>query len=429
MKQKLSFIAVLLLLPALAWATDYSSSNFTVQDPILSSGTATSTSTNFGLGQSLGQTAIGKSTSTSYQLWSGFQYFFTVSANTLTATAGDGQVALSWTSPSTYLGVSVGDYDVGVGTVSGSYTFENAGNVTSYTKTGLSNGATYYFKIKAKTASGTFLVFSNEASAQPSGEAAAETGGGGSSTILAGSLNIKGLSSPGATLIILRNGNIVATATADNQALFETSLTGITPGLHNFGLYAIDREGIKNATYSFQKNIVHSVVSSVTAVLSPTSRLSHTIIKQGENLTASGYTMPNAEVSIWVDSKIARSANSNQAGFWNGIINTSALALGKHEIKVQARQGTNTSQFSILLEFEVDPEKSVPTPPPKAPGVPGAPAQRSDLNEDGRVNLVDFSILLYHWQRPAGSSLTADINKNGFVDLIDFSIMMYDWTG
>ena len=423
-------LITILLLPLNSIATDFSSTNFTVKDPIISSGTATSTSANFGLGQSLGQTAIGKSTSTSYQLWSGFQYFFKASANTLTATAGNGQVALSWTVPSTFLGAVVGDYDVGVGTVSGSYTFENAGNVNNYTKTGLSGGATYYFKIKAKTSGGTFLVFSNEVSAAPTGAATpGPTGGGGSSTILAGSLNIKGGASPGVTLIILRNGNIVATATADNQALFETSLTGITPGLHNFGLYVIDREGIKNSTYSFQKNIVHSVVSSVTAVLSPTLKLSHTVIKQGEKLTASGYTMPNAEASIWVDSKIAQSANSNQAGFWNGTIDTIALALGKHEIKVQARRGIDLSQFSLALEFEIDAEKSIPTPPPKAPGVPGAPAQISDLNEDGRVNLVDFSILLYFWLRPAEANAIADINKDGFTDLVDFSIMLYEWTG
>ena len=50
----------------------------------------------------------------------------------------------------------------------------------------------------------------------------------------------------------------------------------------------------------------------------------------------------------------------------------------------------------------------------------------ADLNGDGRVNITDFSILLYHW---GTDNECADQNQNGVVDLIDFSVMMYYWTG
>jgi len=60
----------------------------------------------------------------------------------------------------------------------------------------------------------------------------------------------------------------------------------------------------------------------------------------------------------------------------------------------------------------------------------GAPAEgicpRGDLNKDGRVNLIDFSILLYWWGR---TNSCADLNGNGIVDLPDFSVMLYYWTG
>jgi hypothetical protein len=54
----------------------------------------------------------------------------------------------------------------------------------------------------------------------------------------------------------------------------------------------------------------------------------------------------------------------------------------------------------------------------------------SDLNRDGKVNLVDFSILLFHWNTDGGrSDPPADINQDGRVTLTDFSILIFNWTG
>lgn len=51
----------------------------------------------------------------------------------------------------------------------------------------------------------------------------------------------------------------------------------------------------------------------------------------------------------------------------------------------------------------------------------------ADFNQDNKVDLVDFSILLYNWGMPKNEA--ADLNKDGRVDLVDFSIMLYWWTG
>jgi uncharacterized membrane protein YgcG len=56
-----------------------------------------------------------------------------------------------------------------------------------------------------------------------------------------------------------------------------------------------------------------------------------------------------------------------------------------------------------------------------------ARANGTDINGDGKVNLVDFSILLYNWGRPKISKV--DLNGDNVVDLRDFSIMLYWWTG
>jgi len=82
---KALFIAILLaglLLPSghLLKATDFTSTNFIVKDPVIEPGAGFSTSTNFRLWSSIGQDAIGLSATTSFGLRGGFLYFPAVAA-------------------------------------------------------------------------------------------------------------------------------------------------------------------------------------------------------------------------------------------------------------------------------------------------------------------------------------------------------------
>ncbi|MCU0653284.1 MAG: dockerin type I repeat-containing protein, partial [Candidatus Pacebacteria bacterium] len=53
----------------------------------------------------------------------------------------------------------------------------------------------------------------------------------------------------------------------------------------------------------------------------------------------------------------------------------------------------------------------------------------ADLNGDGKVNSVDFSILLYYWKsKVALKNPLVDINRDGKVNSVDFSIMLYQWS-
>ena len=82
----------------------------------------------------------------------------------LAATAGNSQVALSWTASA-----GATSYNVYRGTTAGgeSTTAVATGQTgTTYTNTGLTNGTTYYFKVKAVNSVGT-SGYSNEASATP----------------------------------------------------------------------------------------------------------------------------------------------------------------------------------------------------------------------------------------------------------------------
>ncbi len=92
----------------------------------------------------------------------------------LTATAGTGQVSLSWTPPANNGGVNITSYRVYRGTSSGTETLLTSGGcsglgaVTSCTDTGLTAGQAYYYKVSAVNAIGEGSQ-SNEASATPTG--------------------------------------------------------------------------------------------------------------------------------------------------------------------------------------------------------------------------------------------------------------------
>jgi hypothetical protein len=408
-------------------AQNYSSGSFTVENPVIDSGTRSSSSLNFGLGQSLSQLAIGRSTSASFQLWSGFQYYYKVDANTLTATPDDGEVDLSWTVPQAFLGANVAGYEVGTGTTSGSYAFQDVGNVTSFTKTGLTNGTPYFFIIKAYATGGTFLVFSNEATATPNGVVPPPPppppGGGGGGSY--GSIIISGKAYPNASVTVLRDSSVASNVTASATGDFSVTLTNQPAGTYTYGLYATDAEGSRSPTLGFERTIPNGVsIMAEDLVVAPTIRQSHATVKQGEGITFAGYAAPNVAVTLSFAGTLSftRSATSGVNGLYSYVLSTSGVANGAYSVTAYSQVNGLDSPLSFSLNFSVGDQTVTPPPP--------GDCARSDLNCDGRVNLVDFSIMLYFWESTDFSrNPRVDIDKSGAVGLRDLSIMLYDWTG
>ena len=172
------------------FAQEFNATGYKILDPVIQpGGFSTTTSGDYQLNGVITQISVGTSTVTStYNLSSGFLYFPAVTTPVVTATAGDASAALSWTAASGYLGWTVSGYNVGQSTVPGGpYTYVSLGNITSSTRTGLSNGTTYYFVIRPEDAFGNSLATSTEVSATPVAGAASavvstptgSTGGGG----------------------------------------------------------------------------------------------------------------------------------------------------------------------------------------------------------------------------------------------------------
>ena len=87
-----------------------------------------------------------------------------------TATPGTAHVHLAWIAPSSNGGAAITDYEVCFATTSAAVTacstHETAGTATALTVTGLTNGTTYFFAVKAENAKG-FGPLSNTKTATP----------------------------------------------------------------------------------------------------------------------------------------------------------------------------------------------------------------------------------------------------------------------
>ena len=229
---------------------------------------------------------------------------------------------------------------------------------------------------------------------------------------------LQGKAYPLSSITVLQDGKIVTTTIADAQANFKIEITNITAGIWTFGIWAEDKEGRKSITFSFTTSVTSGMTTTISGIfLPPTIDIDKTLVQRGETLNILGITAPQSEVSIFVRSpqEIIKKTNAKTDGTWFHPFDTTPLEDGFHTTRAKAASPEGLlSTFSQTLAFNVGRELVTALCP------------KGDLNKDGKVNLVDFSILLYWWGR---YNACADQNQDGIVNLKDFSIMLYWWTG
>jgi hypothetical protein len=228
---------------------------------------------------------------------------------------------------------------------------------------------------------------------------------------------IKGKAYPESKITLLEDGKVLATKKADTLADFEIEIADITAGIWTFGIWAEDKDGRKSITFSFTTSVTEGMTTTVSNIfVPPTIELSKVSFQKGETLNIFGQTAPESEVSISVESpEIVKKTIATEEGDWDYSFDASILDEGSYTARAKATSPEGLlSSYSKALDFYI------------GKGVPGVICPNADLNGEGKVNLIDFSILLYWWGKDDPCS---DQNGNGRVDLPDFSIMMYHWTG
>jgi len=228
----------------------------------------------------------------------------------------------------------------------------------------------------------------------------------------------KGRAYPSAIVTILKNNSVIANFKAEQSGLFERRISGMPGGTYNFSIFAEDTEGNNSVTISFMVGVLENRITTISNIFIPsTISINPQAVLQGEKINIFGQVFPESNIRIFVSpfDLVKETAASNQ-GKWSLDLETDSLEAGEYKVKNKSFYGEGEqSGFSQELSFKII---------KKVEACKGA-----DLNIDGKVDLVDFSILLYFWEQKKPANRCADINSDGTVDIIDFSIMMYQWTG
>lgn len=415
------------------YAQYLNSASYQLENPVTIIEGGESASSSFKYLSGSGQLDSGEGTSTSFTNLAGTLYYPVGTTPVLITTAGNSQVALSWTASVGTFG-TVTSYSVGISTSSGGvYTYTSVGNVASYTYTGLTNGTTYYFKVRSY-ALGIALSDSVFVSGTPVGSSTPPPPppGGGGPPILPGvggdngtsSINFSGRAYPQSKVVILKNGSIYVTTIADPLASFSVSANKVSEGEQIFSVYGEDSQGRRSIPFTFPLKVgLDSTINIGGIFLSPTIDVDKNVVKQGENIAIFGQSVPDSNITISVNSPVEffNNVKTDKEGVYLLNFDTAKLEIGSHSAKSKSAILTEVSPFGNTVAFKVGTES-------KKKDVKDCSNLRGDLNCDGKVNLVDFSIMAY-WYKKSGVPVKIDLNSDSLVNLVDFSILAYNWTG
>jgi cysteine-rich repeat protein len=248
------------------------------------------------------------------------------------------------------------------------------------------------------------------------------SGGGGSDEELGDTIiNIIGRAYPSQTINFLLDTEDVGSVRSDDDGEFEFAIEA-TPGTATLGLWSTDANDVRSITLNNTFDVTQGAITNLNGViLPPTISLESQNVDPGDVIAISGQSVPNSTVELTInDDELTETTQSNADGDWVINFDTSRIAIAEHILRARTITGepplTTESSFSNSLQLFV--------------GVEGQASRPSDLNRDGFVNLIDFSILIFWWQTDGGDSdPPADINGNGSVSLEDFSILLFNWTG
>lgn len=285
------------------------------------------------------------------------------------------------------------------------------------------------YKIDQRRIWAVVVVESDDSEGEDTGSSGGGSGGGGGGIkVVATGAKFSGRAYPLSHIDLLKDGVIIGSTVAGPDAQFSITVTGINSGSHTFLIIGRDTDGLRSQSLSFPITVSSGVTTAISGIfLAPTLTVDKLVVSRGDNLAIFGQTAPDSKVTIGIASEHEsfHFTDADESGVFLYNFNSALLAFGDHETRAKSEKDGSITQFGQEVTFEVG-SRTVLN---KNIGCP----LRGDLNNDCRVDIVDFSIAAFWYEKPLSTGLVTTekvwLNGDGALDLVDLSIMAFHWTG
>ncbi len=367
------------------------------------------------------------------------------------ATIGDSSASVSWSAPAFNGGSSITSYTVTSNIGGHSVTTSN----TNATVPGLSNGTTYTFTVTATNALGTSTSSGTSNGVTPA-------------TIPSVPTNIVAVAGNGQVTInftapVNNGGSTITDYVVEYKLSSGGTWTMFSDGVGTSP--SITVTGLANYSYYdfriYARNIIgDGTISSVLSATPTTPAPPAQVLIMGfSDLTVSSVPGESIATQIRITNEgsteyeyqytwCVTNSQSNLCGGGDDIFSSTAAKLIQPSENFDTTLHSTVSTpgnyyFHLDVQFGSDSSEAnqsftavsgTPVNPPNGGGGGGSSQKENpkcesgDLNCDGKINSIDFSILLYFWKSQAPfKNQYVDINKDNKVDSIDFSILLFKW--
>ncbi len=243
-------------------------------------------------------------------------------------------------------------------------------------------------------------------------------GGGGGSASTPASIVFSGKAFLGATLGIYLMGQESGQALIGDEfktqadGSFKKEITSPIEGKTLYGLLIKDQNGnigkSKFFTYDIRYN---TTIKQENILFAPIIKINKSAFVRKEFLSAFGYAAPSSKVELLVDGKVYADTQATDIGQYQIFADTNNMPLGIHTLRTR-QIDTPSKTTSDVSEAKII-----------RMGI--FSFSNIDFNQDGQINVSDWSIFLSQW---SSSDITIrladDINGDGKLDASDFSVFL-----
>lgn len=230
----------------------------------------------------------------------------------------------------------------------------------------------------------------------------------------------KGEAYPNAEVFILKNGKKIISVFADGKGYFSSLISEEYQSTIMYTIYAEDISGDRSIIINYPVVVRYGYITELSNIrFAPTISSDKIEVISGDYISIAGYSMPNRTLELKINGKIYDDYKLTSLNNGSYKITLPLIDYPKGEYTISINY-LNDARISKLLKFIVGNQNininmnySI---------IPG------DCNRDNIINLIDFSVLAFWYQKP-NPPICVDTNRDNIIDLIDFSILAFYWTG